>query len=181
MTTTTPTAAPTAAATYLSLLEARVTSKARKQTRVPVCLDPARLEKLDIARQALHTAKVRQPLPNPGAKAPIVKMNAKDPIAEAQKHLDEVEEFVREASLNFVMTSRSLDEMQAAGVAKDDQMGVILLALDGVEDLDGHPVPEITPDRVVQLLPTLSPGERALLFNGITTASSAPDFPTSRR
>ncbi len=166
---------------YLDLLEARVASKARKLTRVPVCLDPDRLTQLDTARQQLREAEKNQPAPKPGAPKPAVKMNATNPVVKARKHLDVVEESVREASLMFVLEGKDGDEIAASGLAEDDRYGIILLALKGVEDLDGNPIPEITPDKITQLLPTLSAGERALLYTGITMASAAPDFPTSRR
>ncbi len=169
------------AATYLDLLQARVASKARKTTRVPVCLDPARLAVLDTARQQMREAEKNAPVQKPGAPKPTAKMASVSPVAKARKALDAAEESVREASLMFVLEGKDGDEIAESNLAEGDKYGIILLCLKGVEDLEGNPIPEIGPDKVTQLLPTLSAGERALLYTGITMASAAPDFPTSRR
>ena len=49
------------------------------------------------------------------------------------------------------------------------------------EDLDGERLTDIGRDQIEALLPTLTSGEMDALVMARNIASSAPDFPTSRR
>ena len=168
---------------YLELLETRAASKRRPLTRVPLCLDPGRYETLQAARENLRDSLKAQPAAptQSGTRRPGARLADTDPAKDARVAVEAAEDAVREASLKLVLEGKSADEIKDAELAEGDKYGIILLALKGVEDLDGNPIPEITPDKVVQLLPTLTSGELSMIYAGITMASGAPDFPTSRR
>ena len=170
-----------ASPSYLDLLETRAKSKRRILRRAPICLDPEVYEQYIDAKEALHTVQKSAPAPRQGGQKPAQKLAAVDPVATAQKRVDTTGDKVREASINLVLEGKDADEIKDAQLAEGDRFGIILLALKGVEDMDGNPIPEIGPDKIVQLLPTLSSGELALIYTNITMASGAPDFPTSRR
>lgn len=168
---------------YLDLLTTRAQSKTRPLRRVPLCLDPARYDTLVAAKETLAQALRDQPAPTQsGTPRPSTrKLADTNPVAAARKAVEEAEDAVREASLKLVIEGKTADEIKDANVAEDDRYAIILLALKWVEDLDGNRLDEITPDKIVQLLPTLTSGELAMIYTGITMASQAPDFPTSRK
>ena len=166
---------------YLELLEARTASGVRPIKRVPLCLDPARFDALAEAKEHLRVTERRTPTPQPGKASPSQKMVDTSPLTQAREAVEQAEDAVREASLILVIEGQTGDEIKDSKLAEGDRYGIILKALKAVEDYDGNPLPEIGPDKLVQLLPTLSSGELAVIYNAVTMATAAPDFPTLRR
>lgn len=174
--------------TYLDLLTKRAESKQRPLTRVPLCLDSSRYDRLREAREALHAAQKAAPRPDQQGRMPATKRGAADPMKAAEAAVKAAEDSVREASIMVVLEGRTADEITAGFVdtAKDastreKQHRLILMALHHVEDLAGERIDEITREKLEGLLPVLTAGEITTLLMGITLASAAPDFPTSLR
>lgn len=173
------------APSYLDLLVKRAESGSRPLRRAPLCLDPARLEELDEAREQLRTETARDAERRANGAPDRRRLNEKSPLTEARRRVEAAEASVREASLRVVMQGRTAGETQAAVEAAPEEATTEdlnrLLVLDAflyAETLDGDRIDEIDRDKLAQLLPTLTAGEVNVLMLARNQASSGPSFPS---
>lgn len=189
---------------YAALLAKRATANTRRLYKLPLCLDPTLYAERDAAREALHEAEKADAAQRARGTSPRVKMSDVNPLAAAKARLEAAEDAIRDASIVLVVAGRAMDETvrvinsQAVIELPDDatpeqkadaqadrtfrlNRALFLDAYQWAEDLDGERLTDIGRDQIEALLPTLTSGEMDALVMARNIASSAPDFPTSRR
>ena len=189
---------------YAALLAKRATANTRRLYKLPLCLDPTLYAERDAAREALHEAEKADAAQRARGTSPRAKMSDVNPLAAAKTRLEAAEDAIRDASIVLVVAGRAMDETvrvinsQAVIELPDDatpeqkadaqarqtfrlNRALFLDAYQWAEDLDGERLTDIGRDHIEALLPTLPSGEMDTLVMARNIASSAPDFPTSRR
>lgn len=189
---------------YAALLAKRATANTRRLYKLPLCLDPTLYAERDAAREALREAEKEDAAQRARGTSPRVKMNDVSPLAAAKARLEAAEGAIRDVSIVLVVAGRAMDETvrvinsQAVIEVPDDapaedkaraeadrtfqlNRALFLDAYQWAEDLDGERLADIGRDQIEALLPTLTSGEMDTLVMARNIASSAPDFPTSRR
>lgn len=189
---------------YAALLAKRATANTRRLYKLPLCLDPTLYAERDAAREALREAEAEDAAQRARGTQPRVKMNDVSRLAAAKARLGAAEDAIRDASIVLVVAGRTSDETvrviksQAVEEVPDDaapeqkadaqarqtfqlNRALFLDAYQWAEDLDGERLADIGRDQIEALLPTLTSGEMDTLVMARNIASSAPDFPMSRR
>lgn len=189
---------------YAALLAKRATANTRRLYKLPLCLDPTLYAERDAAREALREAEAEDAAQRARGTQPRVKMNDVSRLTAAKARLGAAEDAIRDASIVLVVAGRTSDETvrviksQAVEEVPDDaapeqkadaqarqtfqlNRALFLDAYQWAEDLDGERLADIGRDQIEALLPTLTSGEMDTLVMARNIASSAPDFPTSRR
>ena len=189
---------------YAALLAKRATANTRRLYKLPLCLDPTLYAERDAAREALREAEQEDAAQRARGTSPRAKMNDVNPLAAAKARLEAAEDAIRDVSIVFVVAGRAMDETvrvinsQAVIEVPDDatpeqkadaqanqtfqlNRALFMDAYQWAEDLDGERLADIGRDQIEALLPTLTSGEMDTLVMARNIASSAPDFPTSRR
>ena len=189
---------------YAALLAKRANANTRRLYKLPLCLDPTLYAERDAAREALREAEKEDAAQRARGTQPRVKMNDVSRLAAAKARLEAAEDAIRDASIVLVVAGRTSDETvrviksQAVIEVPDDatpeqkadaqanqtfqlNRALFLDAYQWAEDLDGERLTDIGRDQIEALLPTLTSGEMDTLVMARNIASSAPDFPMSRR
>ena len=189
---------------YAALLARRATANLRRLYKLPLCLDPTLYAERDAAREALREAEAEDAAQRARGTSPRVKMNDVNPLAAAKARLEAAEDAIRDVSIVLVVEGRTSDETvrvvksQAVVELPDDapaedkaraeadntfrlNRALFLDAYQWAEELDGERITDIGRDQIEAILSTLSSGEMSTLAMARNIASSAPDFPTSRR
>lgn len=184
----------TAKANYLDLLQRRAKADARPLHRAPICLQPELLTDLQEAREALLQAEQTAAMRKATGTAARARLSEKDPVAAAREALDAAEAAVQDVSIVLVLEGRTSDQTLAVVKAASKEVpegeeadpihinrALIADAFKWAEDIDRNRLDDIGRDQIEALLPTLTSGEINMVVMARTVASSAPDFPTSRR
>ena len=189
---------------YAALLAKRANANTRRLYKLPLCLDPTLYAERDAAREALREAEKEDAAQRARGTSPRAKMSDVNPLAAAKTRLEAAEDAIRDASIVLVVEGRTSDETvrviksqpveelpddastEAKARAEADNTfrlnrALFLDAYQWAEDLDGERLADIGRDQIEALLPTLTSGEMDTLVMARNIASSAPDFPTSRR
>lgn len=189
---------------YAALLAKRATANTRRLYKLPLCLDPTLYAERDAAREALREAEKEDAAQRARGTSPRAKMSDVNPLAATKARLEAAEDAIRDVSIVLVVAGRTSDETirviksqavievpddatpkQKADVEADQRFqlnrALFLDAYQWAEDLDGERLADIGRDQIEALLPTLTSGEMDTLVMARNIASSAPDFPTSRR
>lgn len=181
-------------ANYLELLQRRAKADARPLHRAPICLQPELLTDLQEAREALLKAEQAAAMRKATGTTGRARLAEKDPVATAREALEAAETAVQDVSIMLVLEGRTSDQTLAVvkAASKDVPEGeeadpihinraLILDSFKWAEDVDRNRLDDIGRDQIEALLPTLTSGEINMVVTARTIASSAPDFPTSRR
>ena len=189
---------------YAALLAKRANANTRRLYKLPLCLDPTLYAERDAAREALREAEKEDAAQRARGTSPRAKMADVNPLAAAKTRLEAAEDAIRDVSIVLVVAGRTSDETvrviksqavievpddatleQKADVEADQRFrlnrALFMDAYQWAEDLDGERLADIGRDQIEALLPTLTSGEINMVVTARTIASSAPDFPTSRR
>ncbi len=189
---------------YAALLAKRANANTRRLYKLPLCLDPTLYAERDAAREALREAEKEDAAQRARGTSPRAKMSDVNPLAAAKARLEAAEDAIRDVSIVLVVAGRTSDETvrviksQAVIEVPDDatpeqkaraeadqrfqlNRALFMDAYQWAEDLDGERLTDIGRDQIEALLPTLTSGEMDTLVMARNIASSAPDFPTSRR
>lgn len=181
-------------ANYLALLQRRAKADARPLHRAPICLQPELLTDLQEAREALFKAEQQAAMRKAAGTASRARLSEKCPVTAAREALEAAETAVQDVSIVLVLEGRTSDQTLAVvkAASKDVPEGeeadpihinraLILDSFKWAEDVDRNRLDDIGRDQIEALLPTLTSGEINMVVTARTVASSAPDFPTSRR
>lgn len=189
---------------YVDLIARRATSNSRRLYKVPLCLQPELYAARDAAREAHKEAFDRAATTKALGGQARVKLSETDHVTSAKRYLEEVEQQIRDVSIVLVVAGRTSDEtvrvlqsvpkIDVADDAPADERAqaesdntfalnraLFMDAYQWAEDLDGERLVDVDRSQIEALLPTLSSGEMNTLVMARNIASSAPDFPTSRR